>query len=164
MVKNVLYEQLISSEPMGFIDPFTDLGDFDFVQMKFKQPVRQLINKYSGTTYSPQWQMKIEQMRILYIQYQQSLKETDTESSFQVRARSEKSKKDIEDIVTVYLKLGFKFSEVEKRVQLSNKRLRTLFKRSDYVTTASAEFFKKEDLRSGYYLASHHLPNNLKIK
>ena len=29
-----LYEKLLNSEPLGFIDPLTDLGEFDKVQMK----------------------------------------------------------------------------------------------------------------------------------
>lgn len=49
MKKNSLYNQLINSEPIGFIDPLTDLGEFDIFQMKFKEPVRYLKNKYSGS-------------------------------------------------------------------------------------------------------------------
>ena len=60
MSKNSLYEQLMTSEPMGLIDPLTDLGEFDFVQMKFKEPVRNLVNKYSGNPYSPSWQEKMD--------------------------------------------------------------------------------------------------------
>lgn len=55
MKKNSLYNQLINSEPIGFIDPLTDLGEFDIFQMKFKEPVRYLKNKYSGKPYSPHW-------------------------------------------------------------------------------------------------------------
>lgn len=77
MKKNPLYEKLLNSEPLGFIDPFTDLGEFDGVQMKFKAPVHQLKNKYSGQPYSQKWQLKIEEMRKLYIQYQLSLQEKD---------------------------------------------------------------------------------------
>ncbi|TDE69153.1 modification methylase Sau96I, partial [Streptococcus vicugnae] len=47
MKKNHLYEELLNSESLGFIDPFTDLGEFDVVQMKFKESVHQLRNKYS---------------------------------------------------------------------------------------------------------------------
>lgn len=32
MKKNSLYNQLINSEPIGFIDPLTDLGEFDIFQ------------------------------------------------------------------------------------------------------------------------------------
>ena len=46
-----LYEQLIKSEPMGFINPLEDLGEFDVFQMKFKKPVRLLVNKHSGQPY-----------------------------------------------------------------------------------------------------------------
>ena len=31
MVRNNLYDQLINSDPLGFIDPLTDLGEFDAV-------------------------------------------------------------------------------------------------------------------------------------
>ena len=72
-----LYEKLLNSEPLGFIDPLTDLGEFDKVQMKFRKPVRSLTNKYSGQPYNPYWQEKIEEMRLLYIQYQLSLREED---------------------------------------------------------------------------------------
>ncbi|HEO0303543.1 TPA: hypothetical protein U9C93_000379 [Streptococcus agalactiae] len=71
MKKNSLYNQLIKSEPIGFIDPLTDLGEFDIFQMKFKEPVRYLKNKYSGKPYSPHWQNKIEKMR----SHQESLRE-----------------------------------------------------------------------------------------
>ena len=42
MIRNEFYDQLINSEPIGFIDPFTDLGEFDSIQMKFCEPVRNL--------------------------------------------------------------------------------------------------------------------------
>lgn len=51
-MSNYFYNQLLESEPLGFIDPLQDLGEFDSIQMKFKEPVSQLINKYSGHPYS----------------------------------------------------------------------------------------------------------------
>ncbi|HEO7897954.1 TPA: modification methylase Sau96I, partial [Streptococcus agalactiae] len=108
----------------GFIDPFTDLGEFDSIQMKFKQPVRNLVNKYSGKPYNLSWQNKIEQMRVLYIKYQKSLKLEDEEQEVHNRVKNKKSKKYVHEIVTTYLKLGFRFKEIEARVSLFNTRLR----------------------------------------
>ena len=111
-----LYEKLLNSEPLGFIDPLTDLGEFDKVQMKFRKPVRSLTNKYSGQPYNPYWQEKIEEMRLLYIQYQLSLREEDKKENIQTRVKVPETQEHIEEIVTMYLKLGFRFREIEKRV------------------------------------------------
>ena len=59
MDREALYNELIQSEPLGFIDPFSDLGEFDSLQLKFKQPVKDLVNRYSGQPYSLVWQHKI---------------------------------------------------------------------------------------------------------
>ncbi|SUN25613.1 Uncharacterised protein [Streptococcus agalactiae] len=124
MIRNEFYNQLINSEPIGFIDPFTDLGEFDSIQMKFKQPVRNLVNKYSGKPYNLSWQNKIEQMRVLYIKYQKSLKLEDEEQRFITELKIKSLKKYVHEIVTTYLKLGFRFKEIEVRVSLFNTRLR----------------------------------------
>ena len=136
-----LYEKLLNSEPLGFIDPLTDLGEFDKVQMKFRKPVRSLTNKYSGQPYNPYWQEKIEEMRLLYIQYQLSLREEDKKENIQTRVKVPETQEHIEEIVTTYLKLGFRFREIEKRVSLSYKKLRSDWSRCDYVTTAETEFY-----------------------
>ncbi|HEM3642172.1 TPA: modification methylase Sau96I [Streptococcus suis] len=161
MTRNEFYNQLINSEPLGFIDPLTDLGEFDFVQMKFKEPVHQLNNKYSGQPYNPNWQSKIEQMRGLYIQYQKSIKLED--ESFRHRVRNQESKKYVHEIVTTYLTLGFKFKEIEKRLPLSYKQLIRGRKRSDYVTTDNPEFYLKKDLQNGYCSPNSFLPRSMKI-
>ncbi|HEM3614660.1 TPA: modification methylase Sau96I [Streptococcus suis] len=161
MTRNEFYNQLINSEPLGFIDPLTDLGELDFVQMKFKEPVHQLINKYSGQPYNPNWQSKIEQMRGLYIQYQKSIKLED--ESFRHRVRNQESKKYVHKIVTTYLTLGFKFKEIEKRLPLSYKQLIRGRKRSDYVTTDNPEFYLKKDLQNGYCSPNSFLPRSMKI-
>ena len=36
MDREALYNELIQSEPLGFIAPFSDLGEFDPLQLKFK--------------------------------------------------------------------------------------------------------------------------------
>ncbi|NYS33845.1 hypothetical protein HZZ02_08875 [Streptococcus danieliae] len=64
-----LYNQLVASEPIGFIDPFNDLGKFDYIQMKFMDPADSLVNKYSGKPYNAMWIQKIEEMRRLFIAY-----------------------------------------------------------------------------------------------
>lgn len=163
MIKNKFYDQLISSEPMGFIDPLSDLGEFDSVQMKFREPVRKLINKYSGKPYNLNWQNKIEEMRILYIQYQKSLKLEDEEQLVHNRVRNQESKKHVHEIVTTYLKLGFRFKEIETRVSLFNTRLRRNWKRSNYVRTTTSEFYLKKDLQDGYCSPSLSLPQSMKI-
>ena len=50
MDREALYNELIQSEPLGFIDPFSDLGEFDPLQLKFKQPVKELVNRIFRTT------------------------------------------------------------------------------------------------------------------
>lgn len=163
MIRNEFYNQLINSDPMGFIDPLTDLGEFDFIQMKFKQPVRNLINKYSGKPYNSNWQNKIEKMRVLYIQYQKSLKLEDEEQLVHNRVRNRESKEHVSEIVTTYLMLGFRFKEIEARVSLFNTRLRRNWKRSDYVRTNSPEFYSKRDLQDGYCFPSSSLSKRMKI-
>jgi hypothetical protein len=127
MVRNNLYDQLINSDPLGFIDPLTDLGEFDAVQMKFKAPVHQLKNKYSGQPYSKKWQSKIEEMRKLYIQYQLSLQEKDKKEEYYKREKTTDSKEYSNEIVTTYLKLGFGFRDIEKQVSISYRTQRCLF-------------------------------------
>lgn len=156
-----LYDQLLNSEPMGFIDPFSDLGEFDLVQMKFTEPVSQLVNKYSGKPYSLVWQLKIKEMRELYIAYQAALYESD-KSNFQIR-RNRINREHIEDIVTTYLRLGFNFREIEQRTSLTYKQLRRGWKRSDHVATAQAEFYSKTNLTEGKFLATHKLPKSMKV-
>lgn len=148
---------------MGFINPLTDLGEFDSIQMKFKKPVTSLINKYSGQPYSLNWQRKIEQMRVLYIQYQQSLILEDQKQDVHNRVRNKESKEHVHEIVTTYLKLGFRFKEIEARVSLFNTRLRRNWKRSDYVMTTNPEFYLKKDLKEGCYFPHSAIPKNMSI-
>ncbi|AXQ78549.1 modification methylase Sau96I [Streptococcus chenjunshii] len=163
MIRNKFYNQLINSEPMGFIDPLTDLGEFDSVQMKFKEPVSKLINKYSCQPYNLNWQKKIEKMRVLYIQYQKSLKLEDQDQAVHNRVRNKESKEHVHEIVTTYLKLGFRFKEIESKVSLFNTRLRRKWRRSDYVTTTNPEFYLKKDLQNGYCLPTPSLPQSMKV-
>lgn len=163
MDRESLYQQLVNSDPLGFIDPFDDLGEFDSVQMKFKEPVCVLKNKYSGQPYNLNWQKKIEEMRILYIQYQKLLKQEDQELRIHKRLRNKAARGHVHEIVTTYLKLGFRFREIESKVALFNTRLRRNWKRSDYVTTASPEFYLKRDLQDGYYLPSSSIPKSMTV-
>ncbi|EPU31259.1 hypothetical protein [Streptococcus agalactiae] len=156
-----VYQKLLESEPLGFIDPLTDLGEFDFVQMKFKEPVHQLINKYSGKPYNPNWQNKIEEMRGLYIQYQKSIKLED--EAFRSRVRNQEYKEYIHKIVTTYLTLGFKFKELEKRLPLSYKQLIRGRKRSDYVQTVKPCFYLKSNLKKGNPYPKRVLPNSFAL-
>ena len=164
MVRNALYDQLMNSDPLGFIDPFTDLGEFDNVQMTFRVPVHQLKNKYSGQPYSKTWQLKIEEMRKLYIQYQVSLREDDQKEKYYRHPKTKYSKEHIEEIVTTYLKLGFSFRDIEKRVSIAYQTLRNHWNRSDYVQTVSTEFYLKADLADGYYLPETSLPKSMRVK
>ena len=154
-----IYQKLLESDPLGFIDPFNDLGEFDSVQMKFKKPVRQLINKYSGKPYNVNWQNKIEEMRILYIQYQKSIKQDD--KGVRNRIRNQEYKEYIHKIVTTYLTLGFKFKDIEKRLPLSYKQLRQGRKRSDYVQAVKPCFYLKSNLAKGNSFPKRRLPNSL---
>lgn len=162
-MSNCFYQKLLESEPLGFIDPFTDLGDFDSVQMKFKEPVSHLINKYSGYPYSLSWQKKIEEMRSLYILYQKSLQNEDVKLELHSRVRSQKKKDHVNEIVTTYLSLGFRFLEIESKVSLTNTRLRRNWSRSQFVKTAEPQFYFKKDLKAGFAEPSSILPKSLKI-
>lgn len=165
MKNNNLYEQLINSEPMGFIDPLTDLGEFDIYQMKFKEPVRHLKNKYSDQPYSLHWQNKIEEMRSLFIEYQKSLREeVEEEIIISSRARRAENKEYLNEIVHTYLKLGFKFPEIEKRVSLSVKRLRNQWNRRDHISSHKIVVLFKDDLKNGYYDSKDYLPKNSGLK
>ncbi|HEO8394840.1 TPA: modification methylase Sau96I [Streptococcus agalactiae] len=163
MIRNDFYNQLINSEPLGFIDPFTDLGEFDTVQMKFKEPVGKLTNKYSGQSYNLRWQNKIEEMRVLYIQYQKSLMLEDQNQDVHNRVRNRESKEHVHKIVTTYLKLGFKFKEIERRLPLSYKQLIRGRKRSDYINFVNPKCYLKKDLQDGYCLPNSTLPQSMKI-
>ena len=112
MDREALYNELIQSEPLGFIDPFSDLGEFDPLQLKFKQPVKDLVNQYSGQPYNLAWQHKMMEMRKLFIANQIALNEEEKQINFQRRTRSEESKEHATTIVTTYLKLGFSFKEI----------------------------------------------------
>ncbi|HEN6502222.1 TPA: modification methylase Sau96I [Streptococcus agalactiae] len=163
MIRNKFYDQLINSEPMGFVDPLSDLGEFDSIQMKFKEPVRNLVNKYSGKPYNLNWQNKIENMRVLYIQYQKSLILEDQEQAIHNRVRNKESKEHVHEIVTTYLQLGFRFKEIESKVSLVNTRLRRNWKRSDYVMTTNPEFYLKGDLQDGFCLPSSSIPKSMTV-
>ncbi|MCW0948810.1 modification methylase Sau96I, partial [Streptococcus anginosus] len=76
-----------------------------------------------------QWQKKIEEMRSLYIQYQISIRADDTENTFETKVRKQSDKESFEEDVITYLKLGFRFAEIEKKMNRSNKRLRNQWKR-----------------------------------
>lgn len=126
-----IYQKLVESEPLGFIDPFEDLGTFDSVLMKFVEPVERLVNKYSGKPYNSYWQAKIKEMRELYIEYLESSQTHNEQLNY--RLRNDEAKKHADEIVTTYLKLGFRFKEIEEKVKLPIKRLRSKWRRSDYV-------------------------------
>lgn len=163
MDRESLYQQLVNSDPLGFIDPFEDLGEFDSVQMKFREPVSVLKNKYSGQPYNLNWQKKIEEMRVLYIQYQKLVKLEDQEQRIHKRLRNKKARGHVHEIITTYLELGFRFREIESKVALFNTRLRRNWKRSDYVMTVNTEFYLKKDLQNGYCSPGSFLPQSMKI-
>ena len=60
-------------EPLGFIDPLKDLGTFDSYHMCFLETVEKLRSPWSGDQYLPKWQVKIEEMRGVYIKWQEAL-------------------------------------------------------------------------------------------
>lgn len=158
MSQNPYYDQLITSEPLGFIDPLEDLGTFDAYHMRFKESVRELINPHSGKPYSLNWQIKIQEMRKLYIQYQASLRDENHELSH--RMRSGENQAYVDRIVTTYLKLGFRFSEIERQLAVSSKNLRARYKRSDHIQIHSLEVYDKQDLSDGYMMAKDYIPEN----
>ena len=95
---NKYYQQLLQADPTGFIDPFKDLGTYDSRLNKFKEPVSELLNPFSGRPYSKIWQRRIETMREIFISYIKST--ADPEGS-------ESRKKSVED------KESLKFEEPE---------------------------------------------------
>ena len=64
------YKKLLKMEPLGFIDPLKDLGTFDSYHMCFLETVEKLRSPWSGDQYLPKWQVKIEEMRGVYIKWQ----------------------------------------------------------------------------------------------
>lgn len=154
-----IYQKLVESEPLGFIDPFEDLGTFDSALMKFVEPVEWLVNRYSAEPYNPYWQAKIKEMRELYIEYLES-SQTHNEP-LDYRLRNDEAKKHADEIVTTYLKLGFRFKDIEERVKLPIKRLRRNWRRSDYVKTASPRFYLKSNLTRGNAYPKRSLPASL---
>ncbi|WP_202056298.1 modification methylase Sau96I [Streptococcus danieliae] len=155
-----LYNQLVASEPIGFIDPFNDLGEFDYIQMKFMDPANSLVNKYSGKPYNAMWIQKIEEMRLLFIAYQKALHSHDQKVNFQRRIVYE-SNDHLDAIVRTYLELGFNFKEIESRVSISYRQLRRGWKRSDYVKMSQPEFYSKIDLSQGQYIPHDRIPESL---
>ena len=87
----------------------------------------------------------------------------DQEQGIHNRVRNKESKEHVNEIVTTYLKLGFRFKEIEARISLFNTRLRSNWKRSDYVTTIRPEFYLKRDLQDGYSVPNTTLPRSMKI-
>lgn len=155
-----LYNQLVASDPIGFIDPFNDLGQFDYIQMKFMEPVSNLTNKYSGKPYTALWMQKIEEMRLLFIDYQKALHSHDQMINFQRRVVYE-SNAHLDAIVTTYLELGFNFKEIEARVSISYRQLRRGWRRSDYVKMSQPEFYSKTNLSQGQYIPRYHLSKDI---
>lgn len=156
-----IYQKLVESEPLGFINPFEDLGTFDSVLMKFVEPVEMLVNKYSDTPYSPYWQEKIKEMRKLYVEYMETCQEND---SLNYRLRNKETKAHADEIVTTYLRLGFRFKEIEKRIVFPIKRLRRYWRRSDYIKTAKPYFYLKSNLIVGNSEPERILPVSLTLK
>lgn len=156
-----VYQKLMESEPLGFIDPFKDLGTFDSALMKFVEPVEKLVNKYSGTSYNSYWQERIKEMRELYIEYLECSQNHNEPLVY--RLRNKESREHADEIITTYLKLGFRFKEIEGKVKLPVKRLRRNWRRSDYVETAKPRFYLKENLRNGNSYPKHSLPSSLAL-
>lgn len=124
------------------------------------EPVSSLVNKYSGKPYTALWKQKIEEMRLLFIDYQKALHSHDQTVNFQRRIVYE-ANEHLDEIVRTYLELGFNFKEIESRVSVSYRQLRRGWKRSDYVKMNQPEFYSKADLYQGHYIPRHHLPKAL---
>ena len=78
---NKYYQQLLQADPTGFIDPFKDLGTYDSRLNKFKEPVSELLNPFSGRPYSKIWQKRIETMREIFISYIKSTADSEGSES-----------------------------------------------------------------------------------
>lgn len=146
-----LYQQLLDYEPLGFIDPFNDLGTYDALQKSFKEPISDLLNPYSGHPYSKAWQKKIAAMRELYIAYQMSI--GDTTKTYK---RGEEDKAALDRTVSTYLRLGWRFGEIIKRLDYSEGHLRNRWSRNELMQLNQPEFFLKSDLTDGYFTPIHH--------
>lgn len=150
---NKYYQQLLQADPTGFIDPFKDLGTYDSRLNKFKEPVSELLNPFSGRPYSKIWQKRIETMREILISY---IKSTADPEGSESRKKSVEDKESLNMIVSTYLKLGFHFSDIEKRIDYAQGHLRNHWSRKDHVRYEEPEFFLKEDLKDGYFNPTHH--------
>ena len=150
---NKYYQQLLQADPTGFIDPFKDLGTYDSRLNKFKEPVSELLNPFSGRPYSKIWQKRIETMREIFISY---IKSTADPEGSESRKKSVEEKESLNMIVSTYLKLGFHFSDIEKRIDYAQGHLRNHWSRKDHIKFEEPEFFLKEDLKDGYFNPTHH--------
>ncbi|MCQ9212391.1 MULTISPECIES: modification methylase Sau96I [unclassified Streptococcus] len=155
--ENPYYQQLCQAEPLGFIDPFEDLGEFDGHLFQFISPVSQLKNKYSGRPYSAHWQKKIHEMRKLYILYQKSLRQSYVSSERMGYAMVSEDKERLDKTISLYLSLGFRFKAISKYIAYSPTRLRKDWKRSDYVASHAGVVFSKQALADGHYKSGRYL-------
>ena len=138
---NKYYQQLLQADPTGFIDPFKDLGTYDS-----RLP-------FSGRPYSKIWQKRIETMREIFISY---IKSTADPEGSESRKKSVEDKESLNMIVSTYLRLGFHFSDIEKRIDYAQGHLRNHWSRKDHIKFEEPEFFLKEDLKDGYFNPTHH--------
>lgn len=139
-MENPLLKKLREMEPIGFIDPINDLGTFNYFTFRFDEPVSQLTDS-QGKVYSKFWQEKIEEMRQVYIDWQNYLQNVESEVTTQ--------KEEINQVVETYLTLGFRFTEFEDRVPYSLKMLRDNWQRSNFLRTNNPQVFLKTKLKKG---------------
>ena len=104
-----LYEELLRSEPLGFVDPLHGLGTFDGYHMKFKEPVEDLKNPWSGDPYLPEWQYKISEMRKLYLKWQKALVKENNQSKSPTRnfVTTASVRKEQKRLIRIGINFGF---------------------------------------------------------
>lgn len=124
-----LYEELLHSEPLGFIDPLHGLGSFDGYHMKFKEPVEELKNPWSDEPYLPEWQRKITEMRQLYLKWQRALAKENSQSKRPTRnfVTTASVRKEQNRLIQISIDFGFKLKTISKKTGYAEKTLRNSY-------------------------------------
>ncbi|MEY8661432.1 modification methylase Sau96I [Ligilactobacillus faecis] len=124
-----LYEELLQSEPLGFVDPLHGLGTFDGYHMKFKEPVEDLKSPWSGDPYLPEWQHKISEMRQLYLKWQKALVKENKQLKSPTRhfVTTESVRKEQKRLIRIGINFGFRLKTISKKTGYAEKTLRNSY-------------------------------------
>lgn len=130
------YKKLLKMEPLGFIDPLKDLGTFDSYHMCFLETVEELRSPWSGDQYLPKWQVKIEEMRGVYIKWQEALaNEKDEKTGRRKRnfVSTASVRKEQRVFIRLCLRFGFTIRTISKKTGYAEKTIRNEYSYSRHM-------------------------------